>query len=45
VSISRYLVIGAVIGVVVILFAYSYLAWRSDPEKQPPAGTQPDDEN
>jgi uncharacterized membrane protein len=35
---------GAVIGVVVILYAYSYFVWRADPEKQPPAGTQPADD-
>jgi hypothetical protein len=27
-----------------ILFGYSYVVWRADPEKQPPAGTQPADE-
>ena len=29
---------------VAILFGYSYVVWRADPEKQPPAGTQPADE-
>lgn len=38
------LVIGAVITVVVVLFVYSYFAWRADPDKQPPAGTQPADD-
>ncbi len=38
------LVIGAVVTVCVVLLVYSYLVWRSDPEKQPPAGTQPSDE-
>jgi hypothetical protein len=27
-----------------VLFAYSYVVWRADPDKQPPAGTQPADE-
>jgi len=35
---------GAVIAVVVVLFAYSYFVWKADPEKQPPAGTQPADD-
>lgn len=35
---------GAVITVVVVLVVYSYLVWRADPDKQPPAGTQPADE-
>ena len=35
---------GAVFAVVAILFGYSYVVWRADPEKQPPAGTQPADE-
>jgi len=39
-----FVVIGAVIAVVVILFGYSYFVWKADPEKQPPAGTQPADE-
>jgi uncharacterized membrane protein len=39
-----FVVIAAVIGVVVILFTYSYVVWRADPEKQPPAGTQPADD-
>jgi len=39
-----FVVIGAVIAVVVILFGYSYVVWRDDPEKQPPAGTQPADD-
>ncbi len=34
----------AVITVVVVLFVYSYLVWRADPDKQPPAGTQPADD-
>ncbi len=38
------LAMGAVIAVVVILFVYSYVVWRADPEKQPPAGTQPADD-
>ena len=33
-----FVTVGAVIAVVVILFAYSYFVWRADPEKQPPAG-------
>jgi uncharacterized membrane protein len=37
-------VIGAVIAAVVILFVYSYVVWKADPEKQPPAGTQPADD-
>jgi uncharacterized membrane protein len=39
-----FVVIGAVLAVVVILFVYSYLVWRGDPEKQPPAGTLPADD-
>jgi uncharacterized membrane protein len=39
-----FVVIGAVIAVVVILFGYSYVVWKADPEKQPPAGTQPADD-
>ena len=35
------LVMGLVLGSVVVMFAYSYLAWRSDPDKVPPAGTLP----
>jgi hypothetical protein len=27
--------------VVVVLFVYSFVVWRGDPEMQPPAGTQP----
>jgi len=37
-------VIGAVFAVVAILFVYSYVVWKADPEKQPPAGTQPADD-
>jgi len=39
-----YVVMGALLGVVVILFVYSYLVWKTDPEKQPPAGTLPADD-
>jgi hypothetical protein len=39
-----FVVIGAVIAVVVILFGYSYVVWKADPEKQSPAGTQPADD-
>jgi hypothetical protein len=39
-----FVVIAAVIAVVVILFGYSYFIWKADPEKQPPAGTQPADD-
>jgi uncharacterized membrane protein len=38
---SAHWVVGAVLGMVVVLFAYSYFAWRSDPDKIPPAGTLP----
>lgn len=37
--------IGAMLAMIVALFVYSYVVWRADPEKQPPAGTQPDDES
>lgn len=30
-------------GCALLLFAYSYLVWRGDPEKTPPAGTLPGD--
>jgi uncharacterized membrane protein len=39
-----YVALGAMVGVVVTLVVYSYFAWRSDPDKQHPAGTQPADE-
>jgi len=39
-----FVVIAAVIAVVVILFGYSYVVWKADPEKQSPAGTQPADD-
>ena len=39
-----FVVIGAVIAVVVILIGYSCFVWKADPEKQPPAGTQPADD-
>jgi uncharacterized membrane protein len=34
-------VASAAVGMVVVLFAYSYFAWRGDPDKIPPAGTLP----
>jgi uncharacterized membrane protein len=34
-------IVGCVLGMVVILFAYSYFVWRDDPDKLPPAGTLP----
>lgn len=34
----------AVFGMVLVLFVYSYFVWRSDPDKQAPAGTQPADD-
>ena len=37
-------VIASMIAVIVALFAYSYVVWRADPEKQSPAGTQPADD-
>jgi uncharacterized membrane protein len=40
-----YVALSAVVAVVVILFVYSYFVWRRDPEKQPPADTQPGDED
>jgi uncharacterized membrane protein len=39
-----FVVAGAVIAVVIILFVYSYFVWKADPEKQAPAGTQPADD-
>ena len=38
---SAHWIVGAVLAMVVVLFAYSYFAWRSDPDKIPPAGTLP----
>ena len=32
---------GAVVAALVILVIYSYLVWRSDPDRQPPAGQTP----
>jgi hypothetical protein len=29
---------------IAVMFAYSYVVWRADPEKQSPAGTQPADD-
>jgi uncharacterized membrane protein len=37
-------IVGGVLGMVVVLFVYSYLAWRGDPDKVPPAGTLPGDD-
>lgn len=37
-------IVAAVFAVVAILYAYSYFVWRTDPERQPPAGTQPADD-
>lgn len=37
-------VMAALLAVVAFLFVYSYLVWRTDPDKQPPAGTQPADD-
>ena len=37
-------VIGSMFVVIVVLVVYSYVVWRSDPEKQSPAGTQPADD-
>ena len=37
-------VIASMFAVIVALFAYSYVVWRADPEKQSPAGTQPADD-
>jgi uncharacterized membrane protein len=39
-----YTAIGGVLGVVAILFAYSYWVWRGDADKIPPVGTQPGDD-
>lgn len=36
--------VGGVLGMVVVLFVYSYFAWRGDPDKIPPAGTLPGDD-
>jgi uncharacterized membrane protein len=38
------LVIGSMFAVIAVLFVYSYLVWRADPEKESPAGTQPADD-
>jgi len=40
----HFVIIGSMIAVVVVLFAYSYFVWRADPEKESPAGTQPADD-
>jgi uncharacterized membrane protein len=40
----HYLVIGTMFVVIATLFAYSYVVWRADPEKQSPAGTEPADD-
>jgi len=37
-------VIASMFAVIAALFAYSYVVWRADPEKQSPAGTQPADD-
>jgi uncharacterized membrane protein len=37
-------VIASMLAMIVVLFAYSYVVWRADPEKQSPAGTQPADD-
>jgi uncharacterized membrane protein len=37
-------VIGTIFAVIATLFVYSYVLWRADPEKLPPTGTQPADE-
>jgi len=34
-------IVGGILAMVVILFAYSYFVWRDDPDKIPPAGTLP----
>jgi len=33
--------VGLLLVFVVITYVYSYLAWRDDPDKIPPAGTLP----
>jgi uncharacterized membrane protein len=38
---SAHWLVGAVLAMVVVLFVYSYFAWRGDPDKVPPAGTLP----
>lgn len=40
-----YVVLVAVVTVCLVLLVYSYAVWRTDPEKQPPAGTQPADDD
>jgi uncharacterized membrane protein len=37
-----YVAIGAAMAAVVVLVAYSYFVWRSDPAKQPPPGAGPE---
>jgi uncharacterized membrane protein len=37
----HYWIAGAILGMVAVLVVYSYLTWRSDPDKIPPAGTLP----
>lgn len=37
------LVLGLFVAGVLFLIPYSYVVWRTDPEKQPPSGTRPDD--
>jgi uncharacterized membrane protein len=39
-----YIVMGSMLAVVVALYAYSYVVYRADPDKQSPAGTQPSDD-
>ena len=39
-----FVVVGAMLAMIVALFVYSYVVWRADPEKQSPAGTEPDDD-
>ena len=38
-------IVGGILAMVVILFAYSYFVWRDDPDKIPPAGTLPGGED
>ena len=38
-------IVGGILAMVVILFAYSYFAWRDDPDKIPPARTLPGGED
>jgi uncharacterized membrane protein len=45
VSWFSYFVMGSVLAVVAVLFVYSYLVWRQDPEKQAPTGTVPADDD